>query len=200
MAKSFFFLWPLSVYTVITLFAIYISGCAGNQQVNKSTEPETEPIANRILVQRPGLGEQLDKQIASLVLENKRQQALRLCNDILFSSRSKEDREIAYYWRTFVTALDELDNKEYKKVIEIFEKGAKWWQNPSRIYHIQVLTQMVEIIIQQQKTVRQLQNRSRDLEKAEEYRMLNEQLTSELLSMKRKNEELERLLLKLENK
>jgi len=161
---------------------------------------ESEPLANRILVQRPGLGEQLDKQLATLLLENKRQTALRLCNDILFSSRSKEDRETAYYWRTFISALEQIDNKDYKKVIEVFEKGSKWWKSPNRVYHIQILTQLTEIIIQNQRQTKQIQVRTRELEKVDDLKQLNEQLASELLQLRKKNEELEKLLLKLENK
>lgn len=181
------------IYTLIISCILLVFGCAD--------KPKREPIPEtRIKVVRPGLGGLLDEKLAELVLSKNYVEGLRICNDVLFSSRSNEDREIAYYWRTMITALNEVELGKSEKVPEIFEKGSRWWKSPVRSYHAKMFVSFIESKIALEKKIKTLEARSDKSKQVEELKAQNESLAEELVQLKRKNAQLERLLIELEKR
>jgi hypothetical protein len=180
----------------ILLFALTISGCSSTQRDGKRN---FSPAPYRLKIERPGQGAQLDRELAGLMLANKRIQAMRLCNDILFSSRSKQDRETANYWRTLLMAMEEIDEGNFPKAIDILEKGSKWWKSSTKEYHYKLIIVLLGKLKKQSVASSKAK---KDLKSAKsskkELLLLNQELSKELEEIKKKNEELEKLLEKLE--
>jgi hypothetical protein len=178
--------------TLILLAALI--GCGTNRRQKYSPGP------SRLKIERPGKGVQLEKELAELMLAGKRVQAMRLCNDVLFSSRSKNDREIANYWRTLLLVFEEVEEGNYKKASELIKKASKWWKNSTRNYHSKLLVEMMEKLTEKSNSVRNLRVRLKKEKEIQKTQLenLNQDLVKEMAELKEKNKKLEKLLHDLE--
>ncbi len=157
--------------------------------------------SSRLKIERPGQGVKLENELARLMLAGKRVQAMSVCNEVLFSSRSKNDREVANYWRSILMALEEIEEGNYSKAIAVFKNGSKWWKNASRDYHSKFLMSLLDSLSVNSKAVNDWERKlkkEKDLKRVQ-LENLNKDLVKELAEQKKKNEELEKLLRELEN-
>ncbi|MFC1584158.1 hypothetical protein ACFL5V_01280 [Fibrobacterota bacterium] len=158
------------------------------------------PGPSRLKIERPGRGVHLENDLARLMLAGKRIQAMRLCNDILFSSRSKKDRETANYWRTVLMALEEIDEDNHDKAADVIREGAKWWNSSSKEYHAKLIIDILDSLKEKSSSIRTLNRRIKKLKISQKVRQesMTQDLMEEMKELKRKNRELEKLLQELE--
>ncbi|MBF0429769.1 MAG: hypothetical protein HQK83_00710 [Fibrobacteria bacterium] len=162
---------------------------------SSSTKRKKTYTASRFKIERPGKGVKLDDDITKLLRENKRNQAKKLCNDILFTSRSPKDRETANFWKAIIGALEEIDENNYRKAASILENSGKWLITPHKEYHISLvivlLTKMAAYenrIIDLDSTVQRLQN----------IEQLNFEQQKEIVELRLEKEKLHQLLIDLD--
>jgi hypothetical protein len=176
------------------IIIILLIGCDSGRR------PKYSPGPSRLKIERPGKGIQLENELAGLMLEGKHVQAMRMCNDVLFSSRSKNDRETANYWRTLLMALEEMEEGNYQKAAEVMKKGSKWWKTSTRDYHTNLIIELFENLTVRSNDIKKLNmklKKEKGLQRAQ-LENLNQELMKELTDQKEKNEKLEKLLHDLE--
>jgi len=188
---------PMKIICLIIL--LLLLGCAGSKGGSNSKK-KNYSRSSRLIVERAGMGGKLESKLAALLLEGKRVQAMSICNDVLFSSRSTQDREIANYWRTILMALEEMEEGNYNKAYGIIQDGEKWWKKSSREYHSKLLIQLLMKIDENIQRVVDLKNKTNkrsSLEKIQ-YETMLQVSRKKQEELERKNKELEALIHELE--
>ena len=169
-----------------------IIGCSSTQKTVEE-DPEDRPDPNRIQIERVGQGAELEKDLAALMRNGERVKAMRICNDVLFSSRSPEDRETAEFWRTLLLTLEELDAGNYVKASNVLKDNREKISNPERLYQIELLQKILKSM---SKLAQQSQDGASGLQKLEQ---TNAQLRQELGEADKKVKKLEKVLQELES-
>ena len=181
---------------VILLIISILIGCGG-------TGFGRSGKGNRFKVQRPGQGYQLEEKISTLIMEEKRVQAMRLCNDILFSSRSSGDREIANYWRTIIQVIEQIEEQNYDNAVDVIGKNSKWWKSQAKDHNVQLIVDLLNLINEQKNLIKGFQKQVKKNSNCESRALgecvnTNESLNEELNKLKLENKKLLKALLETE--
>jgi len=168
------------------------------------------PGKMRHKIERPGMGAVLDEKIANLVLANKFTKAKKLCNDVLFASRSNQDRETANYWRTLLLAQEEMEAGNYSKSIELIKRGAKWWKSRAKDYHVKIIKDLLNELKNKEKVHTSLRKKNKNLtrklklststSRANKLALENQKLMETTVKLEAENEKLTQLLIDLESR
>ena len=173
---------------VLFFLALIWMGCSTTQE-----EPEYYVPKPNEFELKPGERETLDDDIAYLLRNNQRVEAMRKCNDVLFASKSEKDRESAQFWRAVILALEEIENGSLKKAVNALALDSAGVKSDSKLYVSELLKHVLAKLRDTNKQTSQSQTYSQKIESE------NQQLKSELTAATEKVKELEKLLQKLES-
>ncbi len=166
------------------------------------------PGQARLKIERPGRGAALEEELAKMLLAKKYEKALKTCNDVLFSSRSNQDRETANYWRTIIMAKEEIDAGNYESASLILKKGSKWWKNKAKDYHVKLVSGLLAELQEKDRANlallekinrlnRTLKHEKNDQLKQDQLELENQKLLEEIVRLKVENRKMEKLLIEL---